>query len=458
MASVAGTRERQPLVPYPLRFLRLTALAAALSGIMFGGFAANAALTPETALVCWALLNGLFVLLLRHLLAEHWRQKAALDRLLDQSADEGVEEERENDVATMVDRLSRDLAAERAKARGGEAALRAILDSLELPILTFDAERRLLFLNLSAKELFGTGLEGRDFSAAMRNPDILDAVDAAIEDLASQEVEFPIYAPVQRRLRARIDPLPALPGQPSTFVTMVDDVTDSKRMQEMRSDFVADVSHELRTPLASVLGIVETLQGPARADEAARDRFLDILKEQSQRMARLVDDLLSLSRIELHEHTAPRGVADLAQVLRSVAEAVAVTAEGREMEIRPEFPDRLDVVGDRDELSRLFLNLVDNAVKYGDRGTVVRVVGTAGERMARVEVIDRGAGIPQEHIPRLTERFYRVDKGRSRAAGGTGLGLAIVKHVVNRHRGQLRIVSEEGLGTTVTVELPLAPG
>lgn len=460
MAELIAASPQRPLVPYPVRLTRLMAMVAAPTAALFGGYAANSAVSPETALLSWLGVNGLALVLARRHMMELWRHKSAIRRLIERPAraEEAGEGASEQDVGEMVDRLGRDLAEERARARAGEAALRSILDSLQLPVMTFGADRRLDFMNLSAKDLFGSGLERKDFAAALRNPEVLVGVDAIIADRVSREIEFPIFAPVQRTMRVRMDALPAHPGARTGFVAMIDDVTDSRRMQEMRSDFVADVSHELRTPLASVLSIVETLQGPARDDERARDRFLHILKEQSERMALLVDDLLSLSRIEQHEHQPPRGVADLASIIGPVVEALGLTAGARDMEISVDIQPRLVVIGDRDELTRVFRNVIENAIKYGDRGTPVRVVGRALDNVAEIQVIDRGPGIAREHIPRLTERFYRVDRARSRAAGGTGLGLAIVKHVINRHRGQLRIDSEEGLGSVVTLQLPLAPG
>ena len=454
--------EAAPLLPFPEQALRLGLMVAVPTGAVFGGFAANTDISPQTALLCWLGFNALSLALIRRQLRELWRMRRALRRLARpgeiEDGETDSEDGRNADVAAEIDRLSAGMMEERARAMAGEAALRAVLDSLQLPVLIFDNGRRLRFLNLSARDLLGSVPEGRDFAAALRNPDVLAAVDRVIWGGASEDAEFQVHQPVYRRLRVRIEPLPALTGAPRTYVAMIDDLTDSDRMREMRSDFVADVSHELRTPLASVLSIVETLNGAARDDPEAQKRFLRILEEQATRMARIVEDLLSLSRIEMHEHQAPTGVTQLNEVLRNVADASQFAARDREMRIEIDMPERLDVQGDAHELGRLFQNLVDNALKYGDQGTAVTVRGAVDGRMARVTVSDRGPGIPREHIPRLTERFYRVDKGRSRAAGGTGLGLAIVKHVVNRHRGNLKVSSVENEGSTFTVELPLAPG
>jgi two-component system phosphate regulon sensor histidine kinase PhoR len=237
----------------------------------------------------------------------------------------------------------------------------------------------------------------------------------------------------------------------------------------MRADFVANASHELRTPLSSLLGFIETLRGPARDDPEARERFLAIMHEQATRMARLVDDLLSLSRIEMNEHVPPTGRVDVADALRRAVDTLLLKAAARGMRIEIDAPaDLPPVTGEADEIAQVLQNLIDNAIKYGRPNSTVRVAvgrsnralpggsgggdATAGEESAiAVSVRDEGEGIARQHLPRLTERFYRVDTARSRAAGGTGLGLAIVKHIMNRHRGALEIDSELGRGSTFTV-------
>jgi two-component system phosphate regulon sensor histidine kinase PhoR len=230
----------------------------------------------------------------------------------------------------------------------------------------------------------------------------------------------------------------------------------------MRADFVANAGHELKTPLSTLLGFIETLRGPARDDAAARERFLGILYEQAGRMARLVDDLLSLSRIEQKVHIHPDTTTDLVMIVNEVTDGLAPLARERDVEIRINGEaDSLDVLGDRDELIRVFENLIENALKYGASGKRVDITLTrepaAGEpRDAMVAVRDYGPGIAPEHLPRLTERFYRVDIAESRAQGGTGLGLALVKHILNRHRGRLMIDSTLGSGATFTARLPLS--
>ncbi|HEU5275665.1 MAG TPA: ATP-binding protein, partial [Xanthobacteraceae bacterium] len=236
------------------------------------------------------------------------------------------------------------------------------------------------------------------------------------------------------------------------------DLTPLRRVEEMRADFIANASHELRTPLAALLGFIETLQGTARNDVEARDQFLGIMKTQATRMARLIDDLLSLSRIELKAHLQPEHPVDLAPLVRQVADGLQTLARDRGVAVKIDvLSEPLVVRGDRDELIRVFENLVENALKYGASGERVEIALARGadETEALAAVRDYGPGIAPEHLPRLTERFYRVDVTESRIQGGTGLGLALVKHILNRHRGRLSIESTPGKGATFTVRLPL---
>jgi len=278
-------------------------------------------------------------------------------------------------------------------------------------------------------------------------------------------VEYSERVPIDRWFEVIVKPVRRDPKlrMPDLVLMTFHDLTPLRRVEEMRADFVANASHELRTPLAALSGFIETLQGSAREDAKARERFLPIMQEQARRMARLIDDLLSLSRIELNAHLQPQTTADVSAVVRQVADALQVLATERSVAIDIKAPDEpLVVIGDRDELTRVFENLIENALKYGGGGKRVEITlehadAVDGPREAVVVVRDFGAGIPPEHLPRLTERFYRVDVGHSRAEGGTGLGLALVKHIVSRHRGRLQIESTLGQGAVFTVRLPLSP-
>lgn len=356
----------------------------------------------------------------------------------------------------------------RVEALQSSLALNATaFDSLPDPILMLDRRRRVVRANSAARQLFGRDPAQRDLETMLRDPRLLEAADAVIAGQSAPPVEFALPVPVERHFRARVEPLRASTVDGSVAVLALHDLTASKRIERMRADFVANASHELRTPLSTLLGFIETLRGPARDDREAQERFLAIMHEQASRMARLVADLLSLSRIELEEHSQPTGRVDLRRILRGLADTLDQQARRRGMAIVLDLPDDLPpVIGEADELTQVFQNLLDNALKYGRHDTPVEVVARVGEppRMAGrlpvgsvlVSVRDHGEGIAREHLPRLTERFFRVDDARSRKLGGTGLGLAIVKHIVNRHRGVLHVDSTLGDGSTFTVGLPPA--
>ncbi len=351
-----------------------------------------------------------------------------------------------------------------------------ILDALHDPLVLLDEGRLVLRANQAALAIFGERMVDRDLAASLRNPHILGAVDAVLAGGSSKTLEFTLPVPVERVYEARVKPFRSGSGQDGgegecRVIVTFHDITAIKRSEQMRADFVANASHELRTPLASLVGFIETLRGPARDDRDAQERFLGIMHEQALRMSRLVNDLLSLSRIELDEHTTPTGQADVVALVEDVVAGLELRAAKRKVRIWIEAPEDLPpALGDEDQLSQVFQNLVDNAVKYGRDGTEVTVriglvepaagipsatPGRSGPMLA-VSVTDRGEGIARTHLPRLTERFYRADPARSKALGGTGLGLAIVKHIVNRHRGRITIESELGLGSTFTVYLPAA--
>jgi two-component system, OmpR family, phosphate regulon sensor histidine kinase PhoR len=368
--------------------------------------------------------------------------------------------------------FSRFLRASRqaAAAREGElGAAQAVLAALPDPLILLDERRRIIRANTAATELLGIRLVDRDLAVALRHPAVLAAGEAVLRGDGGRIVEFDITTPVERHLSARLAPLRPHTVEGAALVLTLHDLTAVKRSERLRADFVANASHELRTPLASLIGFIETLRGPAREDVAARQHFLSIMAEQSQRMKRLVDDLLSLSRIEMNEHRPPTERVDLARLVPTVVDLLDQRAAARQMEIRLDLPaDLPPVLGDPDELAQVFQNLLDNAIKYSRPGTPIelgarpspKVLPGArpGERAGAVAVMvrDHGEGIAREHLPRLTERFYRVDAARSRELGGTGLGLAIVKHIVNHHRGALEIDSEPGEGTVFTIYLPAA--
>ena len=338
------------------------------------------------------------------------------------------------------------------------AALAAILAALPEAVLSVDADDRILEVNPPAQALFPTLRGGAPLASHLRAPDVLDAVTKARAAGETTRTSWLERVPVERLFEVCVAPVENLACGPVVLVYL-HEISETRRFERMRVDFIANASHELRTPLSSVLGFIETLQGPARNDEVARGRFLSIMREQAQRMARLVDDLLSLSRIEQHLHLRPKTPVDLALVARHIVDTLTPLAHDSGVTLRLRTSGRVTVVGDRDELIRVAENLIENAIKYGAGEAANREVEIAVERVraeGRLVVRDHGPGIPPEHLPRLTERFYRVDAGQSRAKGGTGLGLALVKHVVARHRGHLSIESKLGEGSTFEVRLPLA--
>jgi two-component system phosphate regulon sensor histidine kinase PhoR len=335
-----------------------------------------------------------------------------------------------------------------------------VLAALPDPIILINERREVLRVNAAARELLGDNLLRRDLAVALRNPSVLKATDAVLKSGIGQMIEFDLTLQVDRHLRAGIVPLPGSPGRPDdgyAALLILNDLTALKRAEQMRADFVANASHELRTPLSTLIGFIETLRGPAADDAEAQARFLPIMQQQAGRMARLVDDLLSLSRIELNEHMPPTDLVDVVSIITSLAQTLELKASARGMHIELELdPDLPDVLGDEEELAQLFQNLIENAVKYARRDTAITVSAVRSNKLRpgiAISVRDCGEGIPRLHIPRLTERFYRIDTARSREMGGTGLGLAIVKHIVNRHRGVLEIDSEIGRGSVFTIHL-----
>lgn len=338
-----------------------------------------------------------------------------------------------------------------------------ILDAFPAPVLLFDEDSNVTEANKAAKELFGDDIEAKSLTLTLRHPAALDAVAHAVAGDGYFTAEITLSVPVVRRYEGHAMSVSTQESQIVRAALVLLDVTAARNAEEMRADFVANVSHELRSPLTSLAGFIETLRGPAENDPQARQRFLTIMEDEARRMARIIDDLLSLSRVESNEHIRPMGRVALPELLNEIAELQRLQAEKRQVSIEITAPATLpDVRGEMDELIEVFRNLVDNAVKYCTPASVVSIrcheierIPDVGGRGIQVEVCNFGEPIPREHLPRLTERFYRVDKARSRDVGGTGLGLAIVKHIVNRHRGRLNVTSDAENGTVFTVMLPL---
>ena len=355
-------------------------------------------------------------------------------------------------------------AIDRARAHPQDPLIESLIGGLPGPAIVLDRDGRVIALNEAATAIAPALRRGEPALITLRMPELVDAIRRASKRREPQRVEFFERVPHDRWFEAFVTPVRLATGgdgYSDILLMTFNDLSPLRRVEEMRADFIANASHELRTPLAALLGFIETLQGTAKDDPAAREKFLAIMQGQATRMARLIDDLLSLSRIELNVHLPPNMPVDLAPIVRQVVDGLQTLARDREVEIKVTAPaEPLIVLGDRDELVRALENLVENALKYGAAGkrvdiTLMRAQTRAGAPEARIAVRDYGPGIAPEHLPRLTERFYRVDVADSRAQGGTGLGLALVKHVLNRHGGRLSIESTLGAGASFTMQLPL---
>jgi two-component system, OmpR family, phosphate regulon sensor histidine kinase PhoR len=335
-----------------------------------------------------------------------------------------------------------------------------LVEAMPEPALVVGADGRAALANGPALHLLPGLKMGEPFVLALRAPDVVDAWRRVMASGEAETVQWSERVPVERLFDVCVAPLTSSPHVVAATLMTLRDLTELRQVERMRVDFIANASHELRTPLASLLGFIETLQGSARDDSKARDRFLAIMREQGRRMARLIEDLLSLSRIEQKQHVRPETVVDLAQTVRTVVDSLSPMARDLGAEIRLSAAQTILVIGDRDELVRVAENLVENAIKYGVRpeggeAALVEVAVATNEKDATLSVRDHGYGIPPEHLPRLTERFYRVDAGQSRAKNGTGLGLAIVKHILTRHRGKLTITSRINQGACFVASVPL---
>lgn len=382
------------------------------------------------------------------------------------------------------------IGADRGSAEHGPVGFGEMVERFPDPVLVVTAlnpddpaDRRLVFANTAARELLRIHSEGQPLVSAIRHPRVLEAVDETLFERESGEASWETGGAQERFWRVLTRPLADAADGARVALVVLRDETDSRRNERMRADFLANASHELRTPLASLTGFIETLRGHARDDAVARERFLGVMAAQAARMARLIDDLMSLSRIELNEHIAPEGRLDLVVAVLDVIDALAPLATERGVKLSTRLAERGDAIitGDRDQILQVAQNLIDNALKYSPAGGAVEIEVLAGltadaatapvrpgaarlsllspdlvggERFVVLRVTDHGPGIAREHLPRLSERFYRVEGQKSGERLGTGLGLAIVKHIINRHRGGLAIESIEGGGTTFTAYLP----
>ncbi|HYD72062.1 MAG TPA: ATP-binding protein [Candidatus Binatia bacterium] len=366
----------------------------------------------------------------------------------------------------------------------GLGELTPLIEALPDPALLIDEQGRIAGSNAAARRQMSFETRGQFLTSIIRHPDVLEAVQSAIREGESRAVEYETTSQIERHTRCYVAPVNW--GADRAAMLVFHDQTARISTERMRADFLANASHELRTPLASLTLLIETISGPARENAADRDRFLSMMQVQAERMRRLIDDLLSLSRIELDEHVPPSDRADLVEVAGEVIDAIGAVAAERKVRLQLDAPQRpVRVVGERFQLTQVIQNLVDNAIKYSAEGGEVRIeIGTSGDRedvmaqagrrwdeagrialltpaaaanrsYAYVRVEDAGPGVPRHYLPRLGERFFRVERDQGQEKGGTGLGLAIVKHIIHRHRGVMTIDSVVGKGSVFSVYLPI---
>jgi two-component system, OmpR family, phosphate regulon sensor histidine kinase PhoR len=336
----------------------------------------------------------------------------------------------------------------------------SLLEALGQPAIFVGRDDRILFANSDAQTVLGGDFQGRHLAIAMRTPSLLAAVSQCLSNGTRAEIRHAVPLGARDQVY-RVTVTPVQGAGLDGVLCLMHDITAAEEASLMRRDFVANVSHELKTPLTALMGFIETLRGPARNDPAAQERFLSIMDREASRMNRLVHDLLQLSRVEAEERIRPSEQVDLVGLVQMTLATLRPAADAARVALQFDpVAEPSAVVGDPDQLTQVFHNLIENAVKYGRPDTVVKVNFRADEfadvPMVRVDVRDHGDGIDPIHLPRLTERFYRVDAHRSRERGGTGLGLAIVKHIVQRHRGRLVIDSTPGKGSMFSVLLPRA--
>ena len=339
-------------------------------------------------------------------------------------------------------------------------SVRYILNGLTLPVFVVDPKSKISFMNKAAKRQYSDAKRGQKFAQVISSKKCLSALNDVLNGAANATANITLQEVVPTSFRVSLSRLDSDNEPNPSCVLSFEDVSHIQEAEQMRHDFVANVSHELRSPLTALTGFVETLQGAASNDPEARERFLGMMASEADRMGRLIGDLLSLSRLQAGERVAPTDNVHMFHLLNNVAASLGGLAQSRNITFNLDFSDEIpQVIGDADELTQVFLNLVENAIKYSAKGSVVQLsYDTLDENPAYlcVSIKDAGEGIDPSHIPRLTERFYRVDKGRSRAQGGTGLGLAIVKHILIHHRGWMKITSKVGEGSVFSVNLPIA--
>ena len=359
-------------------------------------------------------------------------------------------------LAASLDELGENLNRQLEELERETAHLDSILSSMTEGVITLDKEGRLLSINPAAQALFGVDPEhnlGRPLLEVIRNANLGELARHALETGTSRYQEIPSFLPEEKIFQAHAGPL-RVNNEIRGALLVLHDITELKRLENMRRDFVANVSHELRTPLASIEGFSETLLGGALGDPAHNREFVETIQTQARNLHRLIDDLLDLSAIESGKRPPLKKAVDPAQIAREVIETFAPAARTRNVRLHVDAPASCRLEADPDQLRQVFVNLIDNAIKFNRDGSEVKVSIDRRDGRLHIDVADQGIGIPQQDISRIFERFYRVDKARSRELGGTGLGLSIVKHIIEAHGGQISVTSSENQGSTFRISFP----
>lgn len=461
----AEERAAIPLRRFAARAARLSLSAGAVILVLFlsGHIGLDAAIMGALGGLA---VGGVLAHARERRLVEVERQLRRLMAVSDPS-DAGFELLGGDALPAMTQQVERSLQHMRARQDELDGTVSALVDALPDPLLMILGDKRIERANLAANTLFERDCSGQAIESVIRDPGFLAAIDDVLDGSDEAEVRLEIAGPPARAFSGRVAPCRWY-QRPAALISLRE-LTEQVAIERMRSDFVANASHELRTPLTVIRGFVETLTGPAKDDADARARFLKTMGAEAERMSRLVNDLLSLSKIEQNEHVTPAERIQVTDTIGAVVDALRPYAQERRvtLSVAPE-KGLPPVFGDRDQLAQLFTNLIDNAIKYGGEDSEVTIAvrffekappgagPLTGRPTIEVEIEDRGEGIPPEYLPRLTERFFRVDPARSRRLGGTGLGLAIVKHILRRHRGHIGFASEVGVGTRVAVHLAAA--
>lgn len=372
------------------------------------------------------------------------------------------------ELSKAVKNLQRSWERKKQQLESMQSEREILVDTIPDLLVMIDSDLNIVRSNSSARNRFGQNLAGKKLAEIIPDAELNVAITEVITDLKGRDVEFYLPEPVDCYYRAKIERFPVYSRGGLAVIITLHDITELKRTEQMRADFVANASHEIRTPLASIIGFIETLQGPAKDDPEAREQFLKIMSQQAVRMSKLVNDLLSLSKIEMNVSSMPEGLVDVLKLLETAKKSTEWQASQRNITIEIKTPRTIpDARGDESELLQVVQNLIENAIKYGNSDSIIEVKASMTQKIPRdrtitdmkealvISVRDHGDGIAKDHLPRLTERFYRVDTARSRKIGGTGLGLAIVKHIINRHKGILNIESELGEGSIFSIYLPV---